>query len=156
MPKIAVLPLVVAVLLAGCAASTPPPQVKSVYLGSGAPIARPDTSRIYAFRHSDCPSPSQYTVIGQVEVTTVRLDYGERELLSFAEAEALKLGGEAIIIDVTSRPTGTRSALPAGANDAFVGGQESGHQVYSAQAGSLRQGKQTTLKATVIIWKRGE
>jgi hypothetical protein len=80
--------------LAGCAYTAPPPEIKSLYLGIGAPAPRPYTAQIDVFRQSGPPG-SPYATIGELEVTTKRTDLSEREFLTYATEAARAMGGTA-------------------------------------------------------------
>jgi hypothetical protein len=76
-------------LLAGC---TIPPAIKSMYLGSGTPTARPDSAQVDVFLRSEPPS-RPYTSIGEVEISTGRERRSMEEMLTYARQDARKMGG---------------------------------------------------------------
>ncbi len=124
------------VLLAGCAS-----HVKSMYIGSGTPIARPDSAQVEVFLRSDPPS-RPYLTVGEVEVSTDRTRRRVAgRLLHYARKEVRKMGGDALIVETHSHPT-SGTSVPS----------------YNYATGGITYhhsgpGMRMTLKGSVIVWK---
>jgi hypothetical protein len=117
-----------------------PPNVKSMYIGSGTPSARPDSAQVDVFLRSEPPS-RPYASIGEVEVSTLRESRSMEEMLTYARQEARKMGGDALIVE--SGSTGTSLGTYPVRN--LYTGQV---MYYRNLSGTLR-----TVKGAVIVWK---
>ena len=125
-------------LLGGCV--TPPPAIKSMYLGSGTPTARPDSAQVDVFLRSEPPS-RPYASVGEVEIATERESRSMEEMLTYARQEARRLGGDALIVETGSTTT-SGATVPV-------------RNLYTGQVMYYRNlsGTRRTVKGTVIVWK---
>lgn len=93
----------------GCTSMMPPPHINSMYTGTGSPSPRPDSSLVEVYLDT-APPKRQFAVIGRVEIATENDSRTLENMLSYARAEARRLGGEALINIKTS----TTSAAGSG------------------------------------------
>lgn len=123
---------------AGCV--MPPPEIKSLYLGSGLPTPRPDSSQVEVFLRSDPPQRA-FSSIGEVEITTQRSKRSMANMLDYARREARKLGADALIIET--------GAVAVAGNTVPV------RNLYTGQVMFYRNdsGTRRTLKGSAIVWK---
>jgi hypothetical protein len=133
--------------LAGAVALTigcmPPPDIKSMYLGGGTPVPRPDSAEVEVFLRSDPPSRPHVT-IGEVEIATQREKRSMEEMLGYARDEARRMGGEALIVETGSAPGDTRTTP--------VKNLYTGETMYYQSDTRTRR----SVRGTVIVWKAQE
>ena len=79
----------------------PPPDIKSMYLGSGTPTARPDSAQVGVFLRSEPPTKA-YTTVGDVEISTEREGRSMENMPTYARQEARRMGGDALIVETES------------------------------------------------------
>jgi hypothetical protein len=152
MLKAAMYLLVLVALATGCAATVPPPTIKTTYFGTGTPIPRPESAQIEIYRQS-VPPARPFRIIGELEVFTERSDLNERALLGCALEEAQKLGGDAFVFEVVKPAFVLIVSKKATALDPFgpSNRQYSPQRLYPM---SRPQGKpRLVLKASVIVWE---
>lgn len=133
--------LICAVLAVGC---MPGPNVKSMYLGDGTPVPKPDSAKVAVYLRSD-PPKREYVTIGEVEISTERKRRSMEDMLDHAREEARKLGGDALIIETTTQSSGSGYTTPV--RNLYTG-EVMG---YSSDAGVLR-----VLRGSVIVWKAND
>lgn len=122
----------------GCAMR--PPEIKSMYIGAGQPMARADSAWVDVFLRAEPPT-RPYVIVGTVEVMTERSKRPMDEMLEYARREARKLGGDALIIETSSVPTAGTS-VP-------VRNLYTGETMYHRNVTGTRR----TVMGSVIRWK---
>ncbi len=130
---------------AGCV--MPPPHVNSLYTGVGNPSPRPDSAAVEVFLDT-APPQRQFTVIGSVEVTTQNDERTLENMLTYARAEARKLGGDALVrvrTSTTSLPGSGGYSYPV--KNLYTG------EVIGVNTVGQDPTNQRALLADIVIWR---
>lgn len=131
----------------GCSSTMPPPHVYSMYTGPGTPAAKSESSGIEVFLDSFSPD-RPYTAIGRVEIETENDQRTLENMLSYARAEARRMGGEGLVNITTSETTIARTGGYSYPVKNVVSDETMGVRTVGDGYANRR-----ILRADVIVWK---